>query len=545
MAGKKRGAPIEGSSPFKKVRVSPNDSSASPPSTTFTEAPSVAETSMTSRSSKRLKRYVCEHSGCDKAFDRPVRLEAHIRTHTGDRPFVCEEVGCDKSFFKSEHLKAHVQNKHADSADYVCTYVLQTNDDGMEVQCGKTFTTGTRLRRHVAAHEAKEETKCKEPGCGLVFRKMETLQRHVLKDHMNEKAFRCTHAVGAEDERDEGVLGEECGQVFATAGQLKAHENREHSGLQHFCQSCTASRSNGDGEAVGFRTYAELQAHNKEAHPPTCDLCQQAFPSSRALTAHMEIEHSSLASRQKFKCDYPGCDRGFTRQGNLKVHYQTVHVKTKAFGCGRTDLSGSKHVPGWDGHGCGQAFGTKAALESHVRTQHLQLPALSGGRKKIKSEDVSEVGTPVDFDELPDAGNGQMAGALSLLTGQGYEDERPLECWEPSCAVRFIRDYDLGQHMEVVHGWTVEQINDRFTEQQALEGEDFWIGGAENVGLDPSEEALRRQLEGALRINAHGDTGNGLAAFLTHGMSGKDVAKAGEAMPVIHEEDMALDPALL
>lgn len=520
---------------------------ATPPSTVFTEQASVAETAMTSTSSKRPKRYVCEHDGCGKAFDRPVRLEAHVRTHTGDRPFVCDEADCDKSFFKAEHLKAHVQNKHTDNADHVCTYVLSTNDAGMEVECGKTFTTATRLRRHVAAHEAKEEMKCKEPGCGLVFRKMETLQRHVLKDHMNEKAFRCTQTLSMGE--DEGMLDEVCGQTFSTLGKLKAHENREHAGLQHFCQTCTVSGDGGEhDQAVGFRTYAELQAHNKEVHPPTCDLCQQPFPSSRALTAHMEIEHSSLASRQKFRCDYPGCERGFTRQGNLKVHYQTVHVKTKNFGCGQFDLSESKHVPGWDGHGCGLAFGTKAALESHVRTQHLHLPALSGGRKNIKSEDISEVSTPMDFQTIPGAANSQMAGTLSLLTGNGYEDERPLECWQSSCTVRFQRDYDLGLHMETAHGWTVEQINDRFLEQQALQGEDFWVGGEveEEAGLDPSEEALRRQLEDALRINGQSATNNGLADFLDK--ANKDTSRIDnrQMLPVIGgEEDMAVDPALM
>lgn len=550
MAGKKRRAAVDGGSQSKKARMgaSLDDDPASPPSSTvFTEPASVAETSMTSRSS-RPKRYICEQEGCDKAFDRPVRLEAHVRTHTGDRPFICQELGCDKNFFKSEHLKAHVQNKHAVSADYVCTHVLQIDENGAELACGKAFTTGTRLRRHVAAHEGKEETTCKEPGCGQVFRKMETLQRHVLKDHMNEKAYRCAHALSTGEDGSEGDLGEVCGQTFSSIGQLKRHENREHSGLQYFCEFCTASNDDEQGHAVGFRTYAELQAHHKDAHPPTCNLCEKSFPSDRALTAHLEIEHSSLASRQKFKCDYPGCERGFTRQGNLKVHYQTVHVKSRTFACGQYDLGASKHVPGWDGHGCGLGFGTKAALENHVRTQHLQLPSLSGRRKKIKSEDVSEVGTPIDFEDLPDANIGHTAGTLSLLTGQGYEDQRPLECWEGGCAVRFSRDYDLGQHMEVAHGWTVEQINDRFVEQQALSGESFWIGGEIDglAGPDPSDEALRTQLEHALRINAQGPAGSGLGEFL--GMSDKHAAalKDGEMLPAIREDDsITVDPALM
>jgi len=532
----------------KKARFAEDATPSAPPSTVFTEAASVAESSMTSRStSKRPKKYLCQYDGCDKAFDRPVRLEAHVRTHTDDRPFACSEPGCDKSFFKSEHLKAHVQNKHANEANYVCTYVLQTGVDDAEVQCGRTFTTGTRLRRHVAAHEAKEETKCKEPGCGQVFRKMETLQRHVLKDHLKENAFRCTHVSS-----NENLPDEECGQAFPTVGQLKAHENREHGGLKHFCTACSTPTGSDEDEEqipVGFQTYAELQAHMKEVHPPTCDLCQAAFPSNRALTAHMEIEHCTLASRQKFFCDYPGCERGFTRQGNLKVHYQTVHVKVKNFSCGQTDLGSSTNVPGWDGHGCGISFGTKASLEGHIRTQHLGLPVLSGGRpRKIKSEDISEVSTPMDCEELPGSSiNGQLSSTLALLTGHGYDEQRPLECWQHGCPYRFSRDYDLGQHMEVAHGWTVDSINDRFTEHQALSGEDFWLGGQEkdHVSLHQDEDVLRQQLEDALKINAPGIGGGSLSRLETE-RGDEMMMEDGDSLPARHsDENVAVDPSLL
>lgn len=534
----------------KKARFSDDTAPSAPPSTVFTEAASVAETSVTSRStSQRPKKYLCEYDGCNKAFDRPVRLEAHVRTHTNERPFVCNEPGCDKSFFKSEHLKAHTKNKHADEANYLCTYVIRTDAGGDEVSCGQTFTTGTRLRRHIAAHEAKEETKCREPGCGLVFRKMETLQRHVLKDHLNEDAFRCTHATTSAMNTDESLAEEECGRIFPTNGQLKAHENREHGDPKHFCDICSPATDKTreyQPYLVCFKTYAELQTHMKEAHPPTCSFCNQAFPSNRALTAHLEIEHSSLASRQKFKCDYPGCERGFTRQGNLKVHYQTVHVKARNFLCGHFDLSESTHVPGWDGHGCGIAFGTKAALESHIRTQHLGLPALGGDRsRKIKSEDISEVNTPMDLEGLPEAANnGQLSKTLALLTGHGYKDQRALTCWQHGCQFRFVRDYDLGQHMEVAHGCTVDSINDRFAEQQALSGGDnFWVGGQDeedSVVDDEAEEALRKQLTDALRFNAQDSADNGLSELLAIDMTTKGGGSTmGEAF------DLALDPALL
>lgn len=32
----------------------------------------------------RLKRYLCPHPGCHKCYTRPIRLEEHVRSHTGE-----------------------------------------------------------------------------------------------------------------------------------------------------------------------------------------------------------------------------------------------------------------------------------------------------------------------------------------------------------------------------------------------------------------------------------------------------------------------------
>lgn len=32
----------------------------------------------------------CQWAGCGKLFDKPCRLRAHMRSHTGDRPYSCD-----------------------------------------------------------------------------------------------------------------------------------------------------------------------------------------------------------------------------------------------------------------------------------------------------------------------------------------------------------------------------------------------------------------------------------------------------------------------
>lgn len=39
----------------------------------------------------RLKKYVCTHPGCGKAYTRPVRLEEHLRSHSGQASFKSSE----------------------------------------------------------------------------------------------------------------------------------------------------------------------------------------------------------------------------------------------------------------------------------------------------------------------------------------------------------------------------------------------------------------------------------------------------------------------
>lgn len=497
---------MEVESPFDET------SSETSESLTFTShEPSVAETTATSMS-KRPKKYHCEYNGCGKSFDRPVRLEVHIRSHKNERPYQCVEDGCGKTFLRAEHLKRHVQDKHGDNKAYTCTF-----DTGDGVLCGKSFTTGSRLRRHIAAHEAKEETTCSEPGCGQVFRKIDTLQRHIRQYHLHEKGFACEHV----DTRSDGVVVR-CERQFTKSVQLKKHIERDHSGKRFFCDICPPSQQSGkvdledhssfgllpassDSRHPGFPTYFELQQHLRIAHPPTCPDCGRKCASNRALRAHIDIEHVTLSARQTHRCTWPGCDRGFTKAGNLKVHMQNVHAKARNFVCGVFDLSTSEKVEGWNGNGCGRAFGTKANLEDHVRTQHLGLMGkIKPCRLKAKEERQQGLKTKTSHQHFKvgnetegctsfrkvDGITPSIGAAVSILTGYGYGIKRHIACMVNGCAFRFSRDYDLATHLELTHGWHVDDINEHMKERDALKDNEFWIGGS---GSDASLLAAEMQ----------------------------------------------------
>ncbi|KAL7297993.1 hypothetical protein TKK_0009003 [Trichogramma kaykai] len=58
---------------------------------------------------------------CNRVFPREKSLQAHLRTHTGERPYTCDYPGCTKAFTQSGQLKTH-QRLHTGEKPFVCTH---------------------------------------------------------------------------------------------------------------------------------------------------------------------------------------------------------------------------------------------------------------------------------------------------------------------------------------------------------------------------------------------------------------------------------------
>lgn len=383
-----------------------------------------------------MKILKCTHPGCAKAYNRPARLAAHLRSHTNDRPYKCTHPDCDKSYIEEKHLKQHTKGSHTDERNYTCTVT----------DCGKSFLTSTRLRRHQAVHEGQDRFRCRDfPPCNQSFRKHQTLQRHIRSEHLHVSAFQCT-----QNDPESGAV---CGAGFDTLATLKRHEDREHGELRFWCDECIRQLDeHGNPKQIGFPTAWLLQTHIKQVHA-NCVFCGLSCNGKAELDEHIEGYHSkqSLQERKNVACTWPDCGKIFTKKSNLYTHIRVAHEGMR-FVCGEVDLSGTPDLVAWPrSEGCGEGFSAKAGLENHVRYIHLKHQRPQGPTTASRSDDQ---------------------GGLTLLkelAGVGEKSRRTVPCTVFGCAQKFLHVSEREAHVQSQHS-VEEAIHANLAEGPILSG---------------------------------------------------------------------------
>lgn len=282
--------------------------------------------------------HACPHPDCDKFFTRPSRLETHLLSHSGERPFKCTVEKCGKDYARRAHLIRHMANAHSNQE--------KTGEKRIDCsKCDANFSNKYGLKKHwMKCHDPNNKS-VKQFSCDIctqTFSRRPSLKQHRALVHPElERPHQC----------------QQCFKRFLYPKDLASHIKAQHE-RSHKCEFCQEK----------FLKWTAYRTHLATQHPKIfkCSKCPRQFKTKHEFLLHKSTVHSD--ERSVFHCTYQNCDKEYLFEKNLKFHIQVDH-ENKRFPC--------------PVEGCDSVFKAKITQKRHVKNVHVsgKVVKKSGGQK--------------------------------------------------------------------------------------------------------------------------------------------------------------------